>query len=70
MIGALTDQLALPFDTTSRPEPATVAGSPCCPAPYCSGCTSHNYLSPDESDRMRGHLRRLLGRPRTRQVTA
>ena len=70
MIGALSDQLPLPLNADYSLEPATVAGSPCCTSPYCSGCTADNFLSTDESQLMRAHLRRLLSQPRRRQASA
>jgi hypothetical protein len=36
--------------------------SACCANRYCSGCTVTNSLSPQDSDRMRAHLSRLLER--------
>ena len=70
MIGAHPDQLPLPLDADYSLEPATVAGSPCCTSPYCSGCTAGNFLSTDESQLMRAYLRRLTSRPPRRQASA
>ena len=71
MIGALSDQLALPLEIA---EPEPVASCPeraqrveratgpvrCCPAPYCSGCVTANTLSEEDAVIMRAYLDRLL----------
>lgn len=66
MIGALSPHLALPLDTPTPEEPANLAGSPCCPSPYCAGCTVANFLTDEDTRIMRRHLARLLARPAAR----